>query len=87
MNVSGSPGNSLWSTQPIPGLAAHASRKPKPTVKIRDDVAPVKGATLRGGGKVAHTNAQGRASLKEFKRHARVKVTKAGYVGTSFRVP
>jgi len=87
VNVSGSPGNSLWSTQQIPGLAAHASRKPKPTVKIRDDVAPVKGATLRGGGKVAHTNAQGRASLKGFKRHARVKVTKAGYVGTSFRVP
>jgi hypothetical protein len=56
-------------------------------VKIRDDVAPVKGATLRGGGKVAHTNAQGLASLKGFKRHALVKVTKAGYVGTSFRVP
>jgi hypothetical protein len=87
VNVSGTPGNALWRTQLIPGLAAHASRKPKPTVKIRDDVAPVKGATLRGGGRVAHTNAQGRASLKGFKRHARVRVTKAGYVGTSFRVP
>jgi hypothetical protein len=87
VNVSGSPGNALWSTQLIPGLAAHASAKPNPTVKIRDDIAPVKGATLRGGGKVAHTNAKGRASLKGFKRHARVKVTKAGFVGTSFRVP
>jgi hypothetical protein len=87
VNVSGSPGNALWSTQLIPGLAAHASRKPKPTVKVRDDVAPVKGATLRGGDKVAHTNAKGLASLRGFKRHARVKVTKPGYVGTSFRVP
>jgi hypothetical protein len=29
----------------------------------------------------------GIASLKGFKRHALVKVTKAGYVGASFRVP
>jgi hypothetical protein len=87
VNVNGTPGNTLWRTTLIPGLAAHASRKPKPTVKIRDDVAPVKAATLRGGGKVAHTNAKGLASLKGFKRHARVKVTKAGYVSTSFRVP
>jgi hypothetical protein len=87
VNVSGTPGNTLWRTQLIPGLAAHASQKPSPIVKIRDDVAPVKGATLRGGGKLAHTNAKGLASLKGFKRHALVKVTKAGYVGTSFRVP
>ncbi len=87
VNVTGTPGNTLWRTQLIPGLAAHASRKPKSTVKVRDDIAPVKGATLRGGGKVGHTNAQGRASLAGFKRHARVKVTKPGYVGTSFRVP
>jgi hypothetical protein len=87
VNVSGSPANSLWSTQLIPGLAAHASRKPKPTVKVRDDAAPVKGATLHGGGKVAHTNAKGLASLVGFRRRARVTVTKAGYVGTSFRVP
>jgi hypothetical protein len=87
VNVSGSPGDTLWSTKLIPGLAAHASKKPKPTVKVRDDVRPVKGATIRGGGKVAHTNAKGVASLKGFKRHAFVKVTKAGYVGTSFRIP
>jgi hypothetical protein len=87
VNVTGSPANTLWSTKLIPGLAAHASLKPKPTVKVRDDIAPVKGATIRGGGKVAHTNAKGLASLKGFKRHALVKVTKAGYVGTSFRVP
>jgi hypothetical protein len=87
VNVSGAPGNTLWRQQLIPGLAAHASLKPKPTVKVRDDVAPVKGATLRGGGKVAHTNAKGFASLKGFKRHALVRVTKAGYVATSFRVP
>jgi hypothetical protein len=71
----------------IPGLAAHAFLKPTPTVKVRDDTTPVKGATVRGGGKVAHTNAKGLASLKGFKRHALVRVTKAGYVGTAFRVP
>jgi len=87
VNVSGSPGNTLWQTSLIPGLAAHASLKPTPTVKVRDDIAPVKAATVSGGGKVAHTNAKGIASLKGFKRHAVVKVTKAGYVGTSFRVP
>jgi hypothetical protein len=68
-------------------LAAHASHRPKPTVKVLDDIAPVKGATVRGGGKIAHTNAKGIASLTGFKRRALVKVTKAGYVGTSFRVP
>jgi hypothetical protein len=87
VNVTGTPGNTLWRAELIPGLAAHASRKPKPTVKVRDDVAPVKGATLRSGGKVAHTNAKGLASLLGFKRHARVTVTKAGYVATAFRVP
>jgi len=87
VNVSGTPGNTLWRTQLIPGLAAHPSLKPTPTVKVRDDTASVKGAILRGGGKVVHTNAKGLASLKGFKRHARVTVTKAGYVGTSFRVP
>jgi len=87
VNVSGSSGNALWRNELIPGLAAHASRKPKPTVKVRDDIAPVKGATLRGVGKVAHTNAKGKASLKGFERHARVTVTKPGYVATYFRVP
>jgi hypothetical protein len=87
VNVTGAPANTLWRTKLIPGLAAHASLKPKPTVKVRDDVAPVKGATIRGGAKVAHTNAKGLASLKGFKSHAFVKVTKAGYVGTSARVP
>ena len=87
VNVGGMPGNALWRTELIPGLAAHASRKPQPTVKIRDDIAPVKGATLRGGGKVAHTNAKGLASLVGLKRHAWVMVTKAGYVATAFRVP
>jgi hypothetical protein len=87
VNVSGTAGNSLWRTELIPGLAAHASLKPKPRVKVRDDTAPVKGATLSGGGKVAHTNAKGIASLAGFRRHALVTVTKPGYVGTSFRVP
>jgi hypothetical protein len=86
-NLGTSRGNALWSTRLVPGLAAKATRKPRPAVKVRDDTAPVKGATLRGGGKVAHTNAKGVASLNGFKRHARVRVTKAGYVGTSFRVP
>jgi hypothetical protein len=87
LNLGDTGGNALWQTQLLPGLAAHASRTPRPTVRIRDDIAPVKGATLRGGGRVAQTNAKGRASLKGFKRHALVKVSKTGYVGTSFRVP
>ena len=87
VNISGSPGDTLWTTKLIPGLAAHASRKPKPTVKVRDDTRAVKGATIHGGGKVARTNAKGVASLRGFKRHALVKATKAGYVGTSFRIP
>jgi len=87
VNVTGTPGNTLWRNELIPGLAARAVRKPKPTVKVRDDIAPVKGATIRGGGKVVKTNAKGIASLKGFKRHARVAVTKAGYVGTVLRVP
>jgi hypothetical protein len=87
LNVSGTSGNTLWQTSLIPALAAHASRKPKPSVKVRDDIAPVKGATIRAGGKVAHTNAKGVGSLVGFKHHARATVTKPGYVGTSVRVP
>ncbi|HEX6490914.1 MAG TPA: hypothetical protein VF002_06030 [Gaiellaceae bacterium] len=87
VNVGGSSGNALWTADLVPGLAAHASRSPKPMVKIRDDIAPVRGAMLRGGGKVAQTNAKGLASLKGFTRHALVKVTKPGYAATSFRVP
>lgn len=87
LNLGTSRGNALWSATLLPGLAAKAARKPKPTVRVRDDIAPVKGATVRGGGKVAHTNAKGLASLKGFERHARVRVSKPGYVGTSFRVP
>jgi hypothetical protein len=87
VNVTGAPANTFWRNELIPGLGARAVRKPKPTVKVRDDIAPIKGATIRGGGKVAHTNAKGIASLKGFRRHARVEVTRAGYVGTTFRVP
>ena len=87
LNVSGTGGNTLWRSELIPGLAAKAVRKPKLIVKVRDDIAPIKGATIRVGAKVAHTNAKGIASLKGFKHHAKVAVTKAGYVGTSFRVP
>jgi hypothetical protein len=87
LNLGGTAGNALWRTELLPGLAVQAARTPQPAVRVRDDTAPVKGATLKGGGRVAHTNAKGRASLKGFKRHARVRVTKPGYVGTSFRVP
>ena len=87
VNLGGGGGNALWQTSLVPGLAAKAVRRPKPAVKVRDDTAPVKGATIRGGGKVAHTNAKGVASLKGFERHARVRVTKAGFVGAALRVP
>ena len=87
LNLGTRSGNALWTTKLIPGLAARASAKPRPSVTVRDDVAPVAGATLRGGGERAHTNAKGKASLRRFKRHALVRVTKPGYVGTAFRVP
>jgi hypothetical protein len=64
-------------------LVVHATRK---AAVVLDDGCPVAGATLRGGGRTAHTNAQGRASLKGFRRGAHVRVTASGYLGTSFRV-
>ena len=87
VNLGTTQGNALWTTTLMPGLAAQVTPKPKPFVIVRDDIVPVKGAAVRGGGKVVHTNAKGRASLAGFEHHARVRVTKTGYVGVSFRVP
>ena len=87
-NLAGGAGDELWENSLLPGLAVRVAHvKKKLYARVRDDIAPLKGATVRGGGKVAHTNAKGVASLKGFKRHARVRVTKPGFVGTSFRVP
>jgi hypothetical protein len=86
-NLGSTLGNALWTTRLLPGLAAHATKKPSPRVKVRDDTAAVEGATVRAGGKVAHTNAKGIASLAGFAHRARATVTKPGFVGTSFRVP
>ena len=87
-NLSAGGANALYSTSLLPGLAVKVVHvKNKAFARVRDDIAPLKGATLRSGKQVVHTNAKGLAPLKVFKHHAGVRVTKAGYVGASFRVP
>lgn len=68
----------------LPGLTVHATRK---VATVLDDGFPVKGATLKGGGKTLHTNAKGKAAIGKLAKKTRVKVTAAGYTPTSFRVP
>jgi hypothetical protein len=80
--------NALYAMMLHPGLAVKVVHiKKKAFARVRDDIAPLKGATIRLGRKVAHTNAKGLAPLKGFKHHKRASVTKAGYVGATFRVP
>lgn len=87
-NLGTAAGNGFSVTGLFPGLAVKVVRiKKKLYARVRDDIAPVKGATLRARNQVVHTNAKGLAPLKGFKRHARVHVTKSQYVGASFRVP
>jgi hypothetical protein len=87
-NLSTSGGDGISTTSLLPGLAVKVVRvKEKLYARVRDDIAPLKGATLRSGKKVVHTTAKGLAPLKGFKRHAHVRVTRAGFVGASFRVP
>jgi hypothetical protein len=68
----------------LPGLTVRATPK---VATVLDDGFPVKGATLKGGGKTLHTNAKGRAVIAKLAKKARITVTAAGYTPTSFRVP
>jgi hypothetical protein len=53
----------LWEQRLLPGLTVIVSKR---TVRVLDDGAPVAGAKVAGGGRVARTNARGVASLKGF---------------------
>jgi hypothetical protein len=76
-------GDSLWEAKLLPGITVERFRG---TAVVSDDIVRLKGATLEGGGRTLHTDARGRASLGKFKRGTLVRVTKAGYTPTSFRV-
>jgi len=75
VNVSGSSGNALWRNELIPRLAAHASSK---LGQRRHDSRRRKG---RAHECERHRLAEGLQAPRPSER------TKAGYVGTSFRVP
>lgn len=76
-------GSALWEAKLLPGISVGKFRG---TVTVSDDGVRLKGATLKGGGRTLHTNARGKASLGKFRRGTLVRVTKAGYTPTSFRV-
>src|SRR5207253_9344432 len=84
VDVVANTGSNLQSQHLLPGLSASASGG---FARVTDDGFPVKGATLKGGGKTLHTNASGRASLAGVKRHTRLTVSAAGYTATSFKTP
>jgi hypothetical protein len=68
----------------LPGLTVHATRK---VATVLDDGFPVKGATLKGGGKTLHTDAKGHAAIAKLAKGTGVSVSAAGYTPTSLRVP
>lgn len=76
-------GNALWKAKLLPGISVEQFRG---TGIVSDGGVRIKGATLRGGGRMLHTNARGKVSLGKFRRGTLVRVTKAGYTPTSFRV-
>jgi hypothetical protein len=85
-----------WHTQVLPGLAITASpstvrRNRSAKVKFTvSDPDPVKGATVRAGGRSATTDAKGHASITlapASKSPVAVTVTKAGYTKGRTRVP
>jgi hypothetical protein len=77
-------GDALWAEHLLPGLTIVVD---KTRVRVLDDGFPVAGASLRGGGHTAMTDGKGNAPLAGFPEHTLVKVTKAGYAPTSFRLP
>ena len=76
-------GSALWEAKLLPGISVALFRG---VATVSDDGVRLKGATLRGGGRTLHTNARGKASLGKLRRGTLVRVTKAGYTPTSFRV-
>ena len=84
INVFLNTGSEISAQAMLAGLTVKATKK---TATVLDDSCPVAGATLRGGGHVAHTNAKGNASLKTFRRRTLIRVTAPDYAATSFRRP
>lgn len=76
-------GSTLTHQTFLPALTIQATKR---SVKVTDDGFGVK-ATLRGGGRVLHTNAAGVAKLSGFRRRTRIVVGAVGYVPASFRTP
>lgn len=76
-------GSALSETKLLPGISVQRFRG---VATVSDDGFRLKGATLSGGGRTLHTNAKGKASLGKFRRGTLVRVTKAGYTPTAFRV-
>jgi hypothetical protein len=77
-------GSNLQDQRLLPGLTVKAT---KTAARVLDDGFPVKGATVKGGGKTLKTNAAGTVSLAGLKRHASMAVSAPGYAPASFRVP
>jgi hypothetical protein len=76
-------GSALSETKLLPGISVQRFRG---VATVSDDGFRLKGATLSGGGRTLHTNAKGKAALGKFRRGTLVRVTKAGYTPTAFRV-
>src|SRR5579884_2988107 len=77
-------GSTISRVRLLPGLTVHATRK---VATVLDDHFPVKGATLKAGGRTLHTNGKGQAKIRKLKKHTLVRVRASGYTPTSFRVP
>jgi hypothetical protein len=78
----------LVTTRLLPGLAVSLKKIGKTWFGIVvDDGFGVPGATVRGGGRTLHTDANGRVSLKGLRKGLFMQASHAGYVGTGFRVP
>jgi hypothetical protein len=82
LNLASTGNSGLWTQHLLPGLTVVAHRT---ATKVTDDGFPVAGATVRGGGKKAKTNAKGVAKLK-LKKHTRVVASKSGYTAASATV-
>lgn len=92
----GAPGaqSALFTQRIFPGLTVGIEKVPVSArgktayaARVADDGFPVAGAKLSGGGRQAHTGADGRAPLAGFAHGTLVKVEAAGYTATSFRAP
>lgn len=75
-----------WHTQVLPGLTLTASGKKVITFSVKDAGAPVKGATIKAGGKSLVTNSNGVAKVDLPKGSFTATATKAGYTAAKLKV-